>query len=319
MITISRTLYALAVVASTATAASADSTYEGSTFDDVWTEVASDPYAELPHYTVTWSSFFSGFFHNDLLEDSRRTLDSSADLMPAQKKLLHPNGICLQGTWTITEDTPYSGYFAPGSQGLFIGRASTALSETEQGQYRAFGVAGKLFPTMDPNEQVRTANFFTIEDLGGTDTDHFLDAGNTNDIINITIRPSLVFKGLLAATVAQAFMTAEGTLDVTKTLIRQLYPISTIGVTDHSQLQTPRWLMITGSADTERVDAVDFRDELRIENYPDGLAFEIHVASEGTRLGSKEWTQIGRIEITDTAVSASCDRRLHFAHPRYEH
>ena len=315
----SRAFFAISILIALTSWSVADSSYQGSTFDEVWTEVASDPYTSLPHYTVTWASFYSGWFHNDLLEDSKRTLDSADDLMPAQKKLLHPNGICLQGTWSITEDNPYSGYFAPGSQALFIGRASTALSETEQGEYRAFGVAGKLFPTMDPTERVHTANFVTIEDLGGTDTDHFLDAGNTNDIINITIRPSLVFKGLLAFTVAQAFMTADQTIDVTQTLIRQLYPISTLGVTDHDTLATPRWLMITGAADTERFDAVDFRDELRMENYPNGLAFEIHVANEGTRLGPKNWQLIGRIDVTGTAVSASCDQRLHFAHPRYQH
>jgi hypothetical protein len=74
-------------------------------------------------------------------------------------------------------------------------------------------------------------------------------------------------------------------------------------------------MAIVGSADVSRVDADDFRDELRLANYPDGLRFDVWVADRGTRDGAKDWHRIGVIEITDDAVSASCDHRLHFAHP----
>lgn len=42
---------------------------------------------------------------------------------------------------------------------------------------RSFGFAGKLFPTLDPNEllKVHTANFFLIDDLGGTTANHYTD------------------------------------------------------------------------------------------------------------------------------------------------
>lgn len=290
--------------------------YQGSRFDDVWAQVASDPYAQLPHETVSVSKMFTGWV-NHMLADSKRTLADGRDLLPRFDKLLHPNGMCLKGVWRITEPTPYTGQFATGSQSLFIGRASTALTETRAGHYRAFGLAGKLFPTMDPTERVQTANFFTIEDLGGTLTDHFLDAGNTNDIIHITVRLSSVFNGVLALVVANAFMQADQTFDVTQTLIRQLYPISTIGLGSPASARTPTWMMITGAADVPRVDEVDFRDELRMSNYPGGLAFEIWLADRGTRLGEKAWKRAGRIDITATVASDSCDHRLHFRHPRH--
>ncbi len=294
------------------------SIYEGSTFANVWAQVASDPYAQLPHTQVTVGSFFDGW-HNKLTAAAKRTLAAQDDVLPHFNKLLHPNGACMRGVWRITADTPYTGYFAEGSQGLIIGRASAALTATLQGEYRSLGFAGKLFPTLDPNEQVRTANFFTIDDLGGTLTDNYLDTGMTNDIIHISIRPSSLFQGPLAAVVGQAFLSADKTFNVAQTLIRQLYPISTIGLANADDAVTPTWLMITGAADVQRVDRSDFRDELRIENYPGGLAFEIWAADVGTRLGWKDWKLIGRIDIDATAVSDSCDHRLHFAHPRYRH
>jgi hypothetical protein len=290
--------------------------YTGSSFREVWSQVASDPYATLPHYQVTLGSFF-GFFQDHLLDASRRTLDDHSDVLPPFRKLLHPNGVCLAGTWNITEETPYTGYFRKGSQALFIGRASTALTATEAGDYRAFGLAGKLFPTGDADAQVPTANFFTIENLGGTRRAHFLDALNTNDIIHIAVTPTAFLSTPVGAAAAKAFATADETLDVTQTLIRQLYPIAEAGLADPSQAVAPRWMMITGASDVPRVDADDFRDELRVANYPGGLRFEIRVADVGTRLGPKAWQTIGTIDIAEDAVSDSCDHRLHFSHPRF--
>lgn len=290
--------------------------YAGSSFDEVWSQVASDPYDTLPQVSVTLSSFY-GFLRNRILDASRRTLGDRRDLLPWFRKLLHPSGICLAGTWNITADTPYTGHFKKGSRALFIARASTALTATRRGQYRAFGVAGKLFPTTDPRAVVETANFFTIEDLGGTLRDHFLDALNTNDIIQISLTPASFLATPVGIAVAKAFAIADRTFDVTQTLERQLYPIAELGEDDPAQAVAPRWMLITGSADVPRVDAEDFRDELRLASYPDGLRFDIWVADQGTRLGRKAWEKIGHIEFVEDAVSDSCDHRLHFSHPRF--
>lgn len=292
--------------------------YRGSRFEEVWSAVVADPYDELPAYRVTVSSFF-GWLENRLLTASRRTLSDRSDLLPRFRKLLHPNGICLSGRWRITEDTPYTGYFAQGSEGLIIARASAALSETKQGQPRAFGLAGKLYPTTDAAhvEPLQTANFFTIEDLGGTYRPYFLDAENTNDIIQISLRPSGVFKGPLAAVVANAFSTADETLNISQTLIRQLYPIAQLGEAEGTETVAPRWMKLVGSAVTPRVSRRDFRDELDMQNYPDGIYLDVLVASEGKRLGDKDWVYIGEIHLTESVVSDSCDSRLHFTHPPF--
>jgi hypothetical protein len=294
----------------------ADPAYQGSSFSNVWSQVESDPYA-LPHYSVTLASFY-GFFRNYLLENSRRTLNDFDDLLPRFNKLLHPNGICLAGTWNITEQNPYTGAFRPGSR-LFIARASTALTRTTSGDYRAFGLAGKVFPTLDPNAVVPTANFVTIEDLGGTLRDHFLDALNTNDIIHISTTSEFLLNSALALAVVNAFKTADNTTDQSQVLIRQLYPLAQSGEADPSTARAPTWLKIVGSSDVPRVDAADFRDELRVRNYPGGLRFDIYIADQGTREGDKNWYKIGYIDATEDAVSDSCDHRLHFHHPPFVH
>src|SRR6478735_5505844 len=79
-------------------AAAAETPYVGSTFGDVWGEVASNPYADLPHQSVSVGRFFSGF-HNVLKDAAVRTINDRHDLLPRFDKLLHPNGICLRGTW----------------------------------------------------------------------------------------------------------------------------------------------------------------------------------------------------------------------------
>jgi hypothetical protein len=294
-----------------------DVPYSGSRFADVWSAVKSDPYAQLPHQKVSVTSFF-GWLENKLLNASRRTLSDHSDVLPRFQKLLHPNGICLSGTWHITEETPYTGYFATGSEGLIIARASTALTEIKRGELRAFGLAGKIFPTTDAahTNALKTANFFTIEDLGGRLTPHFTDAENTNDIINITIHPSVVFKGPLALAVANAFQTADNASS-DETLIRQLYPIAELGEAQPEAAVAPTWMKIVGSAQTPRIDEADFRDELAIDNYPDGIDFDIYVADVGTRRGEKDWQYIGEIHFTDSVASDSCDHRLHFSHPPF--
>ncbi len=310
-------LFTLALSLAASTRAAHAQAYQGSSFDEVWQQVASDPYADLPHDTVTLASFY-GFLVDHLLAASRRTLADHRDLLPYFRKLVHPNGICFAGEWVITEPNPYSGYFRAGSRGLIVARASTALSETRRGQYRAFGFAGKIFPTLDPGQVVQTANFFTIENLGGTLRDYFLDAESTNDILGVNATPAVVqYSGVGGAVIAD-FNLADPQLDPTLVAVRQLYPISEIGEADASAVRTPQWLMITGAPEVPRVLADDFRDELRLANYPGGLRFDILVSDQGTRVGPKVWTRIGYIEVDEDAVSQSCDHRLHFSHPRFK-
>src|SRR4051794_34237717 len=101
--------------------------YAGTRFADVWAEVTSTPYASLPHTSVSVTRFF-GLGVSYLKNAAIRTINDQNDLLPHFDKLVHPNGVCLAGTWNITEPNEYSGYFTEGSRGLLIARASVALS-----------------------------------------------------------------------------------------------------------------------------------------------------------------------------------------------
>ncbi len=297
-------------------AAFADTSYQGSRFSDVWGQVSSDPYEALPQDEVSFKRFFSGFT-DLLLQNSKRTLDDRSDLLPRFDKLLHPNGVCLKGTWNMTEPSPYTGAFKAGTSSLIIIRASTALSNTKSNQNRAFGIAGKIYPTLDEqhSEPLKTANFFTIEDLGGKRRKYFLDSVNGNDIIKITPSVTAFFKGLEGALVLKDFLAADQSNPQTA-LIRELYPISELGLAAGEKAVTPIWMKIEAAADMPRIDEDDFRDELNVKNYPQGLRLDISVASKGSRLGSKEWQKVGYMEFNESITSESCDHRLHFSHPR---
>ena len=167
-----------------------DRAYAGSTFREVVDALFANPYQRvwgregeppLPIYEVSLDSVFGGLIPigkpDFFRRASERALDSSADLRwgPDGKgwnRLVHPNGLCLIGEWRITEATEYSGYFSQGSTALAIGRYSTCCTETQRGISRSLSMVGKLFPTTDPQHAtpLRTANFITQEDIGGSDT-----------------------------------------------------------------------------------------------------------------------------------------------------
>jgi hypothetical protein len=281
--------------------------YTGTRFADVWAEAKSTPYSTLPQTSVSLSRFF-GLGVNYLKASAIRTINDHNDVLPHFDKLVHPNGVCLAGTWNITEESQYTGYFSAGSQGLIIARASVALSDTTRGNFRGFGLAGKIYPTTDPNHAnpLETANFFLVDDLGGTLTDHYTDAALTNEPA-LTIHPS---EAVYLATVGAAAQAAFKAADINPG-IRQVYPIAELGLADPSTLKSPRYMKIQGAPGT-RNDAPDFRNELNVANYGGHLYFEIAVSENKT-----DWQTIGHIEFTDSVASDSCDHRIHFSHPKY--
>ncbi len=272
-------------------------------FPETWAATTSGPYDSLPEYRTSYSKFFSDGV--DLLANSvERTLHDQDDVLPRFQKLVHPIGICFAGTWKITAPSPYTGYFANGSDGLIIVRASEAMGVAEAGNFRAFGLAGKIFPTNDANDQTPypTANFFTIDDLGGADSDSFLDLPKSNEPATSIHLSQL---GMLATItkIARTFSAADSNPG-----IRQVYEISELTVGPQAA-QTPHWMALVSEND-ERTGDADFRDELRLANYPGGLVFGIQVAGDdGT------FRRIGEIRLTKEALSDGCDHVLHFHHP----
>lgn len=262
---------------------------------------------QLPHYEVKTANFIKDGL-NLLKQDAARTLSETADFYPRLEKHLHSNGICFTGNWQITADTPYTGYFKKGSQALFIGRASTALTETEQGEPRAFAFAGKLFPTLKQTQKVPTANFFTVDVLAGADRDHYLDVKMTNE-------PKTGFRfGIipLAFQVGRVFAKADDNPGY-----RPVENIAALGLKAGETVKAPRYLMVQALPKTAHNDSKDFRDELNIEKHHlPMLAMQIFVSDSSGDQDSKDWKMIGQIALTESKVSYGCDRQLHFAHPK---
>jgi hypothetical protein len=275
-------------------------------FNSVWKEVASDPLDKLPHNTVSFGKLFT-LSKNIILDDAKRTLVNQQDILKPFDKLAHPNGICLKGTWEIYKENPYSGYFKKGSKALIIARASTALSNTSSDGLRAFGFAGKLFASTNPSKATKRANFFAIDDLGGTNAKHYTDVAMTNEP-SVTTTSAVAKNLLYALKVARAFSLAD-----TNSGIRQLYEISELGESSKSKIKTPKWIKIEAKSG-QTVDKKDFRDELKITNK--NLVFNISVAST-QKESKKDWLDIGTISFNQSVVSNSCDHRLHFHHPKW--
>lgn len=260
----------------------------------------------LPHYEVTVESFFRGSV-NLLEKDAKRTIAEQADYYDRITKRLHPNGICFTGMWEITEESPYTGYFSKGTKARLIARASVALSDTERGNDRGFGFAGKLFPAEETGQPKKTANFFLVDQLTGTKAEHYLDVAMTNE-------PDLGFTWSLRLlkTISDALTKADA-----NPMFRPLYPIAQFGLNLGENPNTPKWMMIKPSREMARAADRDFRRELDIKNYPQGLIFNIHVSdTTRNRKSDAGWREIGRIVLKESVVSYGCDRRLHFPHPK---
>jgi hypothetical protein len=270
--------------------------YFGASFNQIRSILWSDPYSRLPHY------FGAGPFRLlRLLNDSSRNLSDKRDLLPRFSKLIHANGICHSGVWEITSPTPYTGFFAQGAKGLVIARLSVAGLTVSSGSRRAFGIAGKIFPTTDPDEVVYPGNFVTVSHLSGLRTEYIVD-------IEVTNRPTIgldPFANLVNRVLFRLVDTRPG--------FRQLHPISTLGIRSGQKPVTPDLLLLKIADGTPRVKAPDFREELRVRNYPDHkLVFDICVRN----IDEQAWNRIGSLRFDDDVASESGDKRLHFWIPR---
>lgn len=284
-----------------------DKKYEPMSFNEVWSEVESDEVKVYPQKKV---SFFK--LHNKkgsvIAKDSQRTLSDTRDIIEPFEKLAHPNGICLKGVWEIDTPNIYGGYFKKGSKALIIARASTAMGNTKRGEKRSFGFAGKLFASLDSTQinTQKSANFFLIDDLGGTDSKAYTDVSMTNEPkVSFTFE---VLKNIAyGANVTRTFARADKNPGM-----RQLYEISYLGESKSEHSITPKWMRL--EALTKR-EAKDFRDELKIKA-GEKLIFSVSVANKKVK-GKRDFQEIGKISFDSSVVSKTCDRRLHFHHPRW--
>ncbi len=295
----------------------------------------------LPIYKQTLGSILRGFFPRGkyfLRQAAKRTVRSRADLRwgPDRKgfrRLLHPMGICLTGTWKITEapeGTNYTGYFEKGKEGRIIGRYSTGGSKPWGGHYRSLALVGKIYSTKDDVTQIPTegpAHFFTQEDLGATFTNSIREAILTN---SPPVSPWNRGKDIVFLLINGMTLLAGDT----KNTERQLYEIAELGKSKDTPTSCPRFMRLTVADETPKVggDGADFREEVLSIIYDRGdatpkrkLIFDIAVSDTGMKwkvgaeflTGQEPWTKIGQIVFDEAAASYNGDFVIHFAHPRW--
>jgi len=271
--------------------------YDGSTYKEVKEVGFSGPYGEpLPYQQGVGLTTFVQLFN-----DAARNLFDRRDIRPYYDKLIHSNGVCYTGVWKISEDSPYTGYFAKGSEGLVFARLSVAGAGIKRGDRRALGLAGKVYPTLNPDHKVKPGNFVTVDYLTGIKTKHITDTELTNFP---DVGPDIGAK-LVNRVIFRLVDKRPG--------FRQVFPISTLGVEPGGKVVTPDLFMLRVAEGTPKIDAEDFRDELRLEKYPNNtLVYTINVKN----FDEKEWTKLGVIELNDYAICEGCDKRIHFWIPR---
>jgi hypothetical protein len=326
---------------------SEDRAYHGSRFHDVREALFSNPYQRvwggpgeppLPIYPVTLGGLLQGALRfgvgSFFRQATERAVDSAADLRWGAdrrgfRRLVHPNGVCLTGWWEITEQTPYSGYFAQGSRALLVGRYSTCCTETRRGHLRSLAFVGKLFPTVNPDhvDPLRTANFFTQQDIGGDNTDHVNDAELRNAPNTTAIRRGAGLGTLLVTGLVFGRVDKEPT-------IRQLYQIAELEKLPGEPTRAPTFMQLLMSEHQPRIDgaALDFRDEIMAQIFDKGdptprrnLTFHVEVTDDGVTAGTKarerrtfsNWRRIGRLVFDDAVVSYNGDFVIHFQHPTW--
>ena len=326
-----------------------DQDYQGSRYAEVKQAVFANPYQTvwgasnelaLPHYEVTAKGVYDGILPggkpDHFKQAAIRTVDTAADLRWGKdgkgfRKLIHANGVCLTGVWEITEDNEFSGYFKKGSKGRIISRISCGNTAIMQGTPRAFGLAGKLYPTLDENHQelLKPASFFALDTLSGNSALHMTDVPMTNGlavkVLGMNFPDKLI---LLRAGVTFTRIDVKGTL-------RQLYQIAELNKDPGEITNTPEFMCITASESQSSINEADFRDELLAHIFDKGnsqpqrtLSFDILVSNEGKEdgnpvTGSKfivsNWQKIGVITFDDGVVSYNGDFVLHFPHPPWRH
>jgi hypothetical protein len=323
-----------------------DRLYAGSRFRDVVDALFANPYQRvwggegepaLPDDVATIRSVFGGLLalHRSRFERaSERALDSGADLRwgldrKGFKRLLHPNGVCLIGRWQITEDTPYSGYFARGSSALVVARYSSGAGGNHRGQVRSLAMVGKLFPTTDPDHPtpLLTANFITQEDIGGARTPSINDAvlRNAPDVTVFRRGPA----GTLLIKVASVFRRVDQ-----EPTIRQLYPIAELGTATGEPTRAPAFMQLLVAPGHRVIDGddLDCRDEVMAHIFDRGdpvpkrtLTFTINVTDDGKTSGTpfrvrrtfENWRTIGTLVFDNAVISYNGDAVIHFTHPTW--
>jgi hypothetical protein len=324
-----------------------DRAYRGSRFSEVCDAIFANPYQRvwggagephLPVYNVNLPGVLRGILPfgppHFFAQAVARAVDARSDLRWGAdrrgfRRIIHPNGICLTGSWEIFEQTSYSGYFQRASRALVIARYSTCCKETRRGHERSLSLVGKLFPTTDPghSEPLRTANFITQEDIGGDRTDYINDAELRNAPNTTSWRRGFGVPVLLVEAIFFGKIDKEPTQ-------RQLYQIAELGKPEGEPTRAPAFMRLLVDSAQPRIpgEALDFRDEIMAQIFDRAdpvakrtLTLHIEVTDEGSTRGPNflqrrsfaNWKRIGRLTFENAVASYNGDFVLHFTHPTW--
>jgi hypothetical protein len=320
-----------------------DRAYRGSRYSDVRQALYANPYrggtagqapGPLPMFKSTIRNAWRGTVHGPkfLKDASARTIDTRSDLRwgtdgKGFRRILAPNGICVLGTWEITAENPYTGYFQKGAKGLTIGRFSSDGNETKRGQRRSISLGMKIYPTTDPNHPTPLipASVIAQEDLGGMRTAYMNDAELRNKPSVHSYRRGIYVLVMLRA--GLYFFRLDKVADV-----RQLHEVAELGKPADVATRCPEHMLLKMATGQRRIEGngLDFRDEIYAHIFQPGadqptgvMEFDIFVADRGKtsgfpgfrRVTVTDWQRIGTLRFTEAVASYNGDHVIHFHHP----
>jgi hypothetical protein len=320
-----------------------DRAYKGSRYAEVRQALYANPYrggaagqepGPLPMFKSTIRNAWRGTLHGHrfLKDASARTIDTRNDLRwgpdgKGYRKILAPNGICVLGTWEITADSPYTGYFQKGAKGLTIGRISSDGNETKRGQRRSISLGMKIYPTMDPDHPTPLvpASVIAQEDLGGMRTGYVNDAELRN-VPNVHAYRRGIYV-LVMIRAGTYFLPLDKVGDA-----RQLHEVAELAKPATVATRCPDHMMLKMASGQRRIEGngLDFRDEVYGHIYPGGgqaptgtMDFDIFVSDRGRRVGFpglrrvsvSDWQPIGTLRFSEAICSYNGDHVIHFHHP----
>jgi hypothetical protein len=321
-----------------------DRAYEGSRYAEVRQALYANPYRDgkagqapgpLPMFQSTICNAWRGTIcpPAPLKQASARTVDTHNDLRwgpdgKGYRRILAPNGICVLGTWEITVDNPYTGYFQKGSKGLTIGRISSDGNETKRGQRRSISLGMKIYPTTEPNHATPLipASVIAQEDLGGMHTDYVNDAELMNKPSVHAYRRGIYVLIMLRA--GSYFTQLDKVPDV-----RLLFEVAELGKPRDVPTRCPEHMLLKMTPGQRRIEGagLDFRDEVyahiyRSSNDPEptgAMEYDIFVSDNDRSIGFPgfkkvvvcDWQKIGTLRFTEAICSYNADHVIHFHHP----
>lgn len=295
----------------------------GSSFSEIRRSVYEKPiFYSLPQHPglSTWDVIGNLLGSEDrpthgLSVRSRRIFVDPRDVRDTdEQKWLHPRGACAEARWIITEKSVATGLFAAGTRLPAIVRLSTGDGNSDKSEAgRIFGLAVKVFPSVNPDQPVRTVNYISLDQYGFERSKRDLvfedGPGARGPIYFTNVAPAKSALGKFLSTFFDRFDLPN--------FARPVYQFARVDTAGRALAQavTPYEVRMVATNPPQMKSARygDFRAEL-IE--PQRRELDIVIQSFDGR--AIEARKIGRLELGNFVVSDFCDLRLHFHHSPIE-